>query len=119
VLGPAHRTYRGHSPLENREQWSASDWRDRGEEWGAPEGRAALIEEQLKPRLTDPPVIVEIGPGGGRWSAELLAVADRLILVDVTEEAVEICRQRFRHAANVEVIQTDGASLSGCGVLHC
>lgn len=113
VLGPAHRRYRGHSPLENREQWSAYDWSTGGEEWGPPEGRRALIEDHLKPRLQDSGVIVEIGPGGGRWSAELLPFAERLILVDVTQEAVEICRRRFRDALHVEVVQTDGASLPG------
>jgi SAM-dependent methyltransferase len=111
VLGPAHRRYRRHSPLENRAQWSAYDWSTRGEEWGPPEGRRALIEEHLKPRLTEDAVIVEIGPGAGRWSAELLPFAAHLILVDVTEEAIQICRERFSEASNVEVRQTEGASL--------
>ena len=113
VLGPAHRRYRGHSPLENREQWSVYDWSGGGEEWGPAEGRRALIEEHLRPRLPEPGLIVEIGPGAGRWSAELLPFAERLVLVDVTEQAVEMCRHRFRAAQNVEVIQTDGASLPG------
>lgn len=113
VLGPAHRAYRGHSPMENREQWAAYDWSARGEEWGNQEGGWALIKEHLEPLLPQRPVIVEIGPGGGRWSSELVRMADRLTLVDVTEAAVEICRQRFRDAANVEVVQTDGASLPG------
>src|SRR5581483_8054626 len=26
ILGPSHRGYRGHSPLENRRLWSAYDW---------------------------------------------------------------------------------------------
>jgi SAM-dependent methyltransferase len=113
VLGPAHRRYRAHSPLENREQWAAYDWSGGGEEWGPAEGRRALVEEHLLPRLRKPGVFVEIGPGAGRWSAELLPFAERLTLVDVTEAAVEICRRRFREAGNVEVIQTDGASLPG------
>jgi len=113
ILGPSHRGYRGHSPLENRRLWSAYDWSTGGEEWGPPEGRLALIEEHLKPRLPQHAVVAEIGPGAGRWSAELLPFAERLVLVDVTAEAVEICRERFREAPNVEVIQTDGASLPG------
>lgn len=113
ILGPAHRRYRAHSPLENRQQWSAYDWSAGGEEWGPAEGRRALIDEHLKPRVPQRAVIVEIGPGAGRWSAELLPFAERLVVVDVTEEAVEICRRRFRDAGNVEVIQTDGASLPG------
>jgi len=75
TLGPAHRRYRGHSPLENRQLWSSYDWSDGGEEWGPPEGRRALIDEHLRPRLASEPVIVEIGPGAGRWSAELLPFA--------------------------------------------
>ena len=113
VLGPAHRGYRGHTALDNRQQWSAFDWSYGGEEWGPPEGRAALVEDELLRRLPPDPVIVEIGPGAGRWSAELQPLAEMLVLVDVTDAAVEICRHRFGEVDNVEVLRTDGASLPG------
>jgi SAM-dependent methyltransferase len=113
VLGPAHRGYRGHTAFDNRDQWSAYDWSHGGEEWGPPESRAALIKEELLPRLPPDPVVVEIGPGAGRWSAELQPLAKHLVLLDVTDEAVEICRRRFSEVSNVEVLRTDGASLPG------
>lgn len=112
-FGPAHRGYRGHSPSENAQQWSEYDWSTRGEEWGPPDGRQALITEHLKPRVSAESMIVEIGPGGGRWSAELLPFAQRLVLIDVSETAVELCRERFKDSPRVEVTQTDGASLCG------
>jgi len=113
VLGPAHRGYRGHTPMDNRRLWSAYDWSGGGEEWGPQEGRLALIDAKLEGRLPPDAVIIEIGPGAGRWSAELQPLAARLTLVDVTEMAIELCRRRFSEMQNVEVLRTAGASLPG------
>ena len=88
VLGPAHRRFRGQSSLDNRELWSRYDWSGGGLEWGPPESRDALIEEHLP---ADHETIVEIGPGAGRFSVALADRAERLVLVDVTEEALRRC----------------------------
>ncbi len=56
-------------------------------------------------------VVLEIGPGGGRWSEALHPRADRLLLVDVTERALHLCRERFAGAPNVEYILTEGGTL--------
>lgn len=114
VLGPAHRAYSGHSPSENRAIWSAWDWSRGGEEWNAssePEQwKATLIEEVLLPHLGDARAILEIGPGGGRWSTVLQQHAERLVLVDVTQRALELCRERLGDAANVEYVLSEGAA---------
>jgi len=117
LLGPAHRAYSGHSSGENRAIWNTWDWSRRGEEWDdttEPEAwRASLIEHVLLPQLGDRATVLEIGPGGGRWSHVLQGRADRLVLVDVTERALDLCRERFADATNVEYVQTDGATLPG------
>lgn len=110
VLGPAHRRFRGQTALDNRELWSGYDWSGGGLEWGPPESRDALIERYLPPGCT---TIVEIGPGAGRFSEALAERAERLVLVDVTDEALRRCRERLGERMGVQYVRTDGASLPG------
>ncbi len=114
VLGPAHMAYSGHSPNENRAIWSTWDWSRRGEEWNdsdEPEQwKATLVDEVLLPSLGNARAILEIGPGAGRWSEILHPRAERLVLVDVTPRALELCRERLGDVENVEYVLSDGAT---------
>ena len=110
MLGPAHRRYRGQTPLDNRELWSGYDWSGGGLEWGPAESRDALIG-RLLPGAHES--IVEIGPGAGRFSEVLVERARRLVLVDVTDEALQRCREQLGERPGVEYVRTDGASLPG------
>lgn len=56
--------------------------------------------------------IVEIAPGGGRFSAELVRFADSLTLVDVNTSCIEICKERFKYYDYVDYYTNDGSSLS-------
>jgi SAM-dependent methyltransferase len=112
VLGPAHERWRGNSIAENRLRWDGWDWSRGGEEWNAsPEWKQALIDEVLDPWMPRGGVILEIGPGGGRWSQPLVERASRLLLVDVSERALDLCRKRFAGASNVEFILSSGNDL--------
>jgi ubiquinone/menaquinone biosynthesis C-methylase UbiE len=114
VLGSAHRRWRENSPLDNRSRWTDWDWRDRGEEWNASaEWKQALVENVLLAWIPEDAVVLEIGPGAGRWSAELQPRARRLILVDVTERALALCRDRFKDADNVRYALSGGSELPG------
>jgi ubiquinone/menaquinone biosynthesis C-methylase UbiE len=117
VLGPAHRAYAGHSADRNREVWTGWDWSNRGNEWndGADPTawKASLTRDVLLATIPEGGVVLEIGAGGGRWSDVLQPRADRLVLVDVTERALELCRERFAGASNVEYVLTEGAELTG------
>jgi SAM-dependent methyltransferase len=111
-LGPAHRRWRGNSAEENRLRWDRWDWRRAGEEWTAsPEWKQGLIDDVLARWMPPGGVLLEIGPGGGRWSDALLARASRLILVDVSERPLELCRERFAGAQNVEYLRSSGSDL--------
>ncbi len=117
ILGPAHRTYAGHSAVENRSVWTGWDWSARGNEWNDGTDPAAwkesLVRDVLLETIPAGGVVLEVGPGGGRWSEILQARADRLVLVDVTERALDLCRSRFAAAPNVEYILTEGGALPG------
>ncbi len=114
ILGPAHRAYSGHSPGENRAIWSEWDWSQGGDEWNdtdEPEQwKATLVDEVLLSNIGDARAILEIGPGAGRWSEVLRPRAERLVLVDVTERALELTKKRLGDDAKVEYVLTDGAA---------
>ena len=114
VLGPAHRRWHGNSAEDNRERWDGWDWSGGGEEWTlSPEWKQALIGDVLEARIPPGGVALEIGPGAGRWSAVLQQRAQRLILVDVSERPLELCRRRFADAGNVEYALSSGGDLPG------
>ncbi|HTW43713.1 MAG TPA: class I SAM-dependent methyltransferase [Solirubrobacteraceae bacterium] len=113
-LGPAHLRWRGNSSRENRQRWDGWDWSSRGEEWNAsPEWKQALIDDVLDRWMPAGGAILEIGPGGGRWSEPLLARAARLVLVDVSERPLALCKERFAAGENVEFVLSGGADIPG------
>jgi SAM-dependent methyltransferase len=116
VLGPAHRAWRDNSAEENRRQWNRWDWSQLGEEWTASEAwKQALVDEVLLPTIPAGGTVLEIGPGGGRWSVVLGPRAERLILVDVAQRPLELLRERLAGAENVDYVLTDGSTLTGVG----
>jgi ubiquinone/menaquinone biosynthesis C-methylase UbiE len=113
-LGPAHRRWTQHSVATNREVWSGWAWGGGGEEWTASSAwKASLIEHLLKPSIPAGGTVVEIGPGAGRWTETLHNRADRLILVDITDTTLDLCRERLGDPPNVRYVRSDGSSLRG------
>lgn len=58
-------------------------------------------------------VVVDLAAGYGRNSANLLEHAGQLIIVDINQECIKHCQQRFAGEERVSCLQTDGASLKG------
>lgn len=93
--------------------WTDYDWSKRGEEWtSSPEWRASLIAEVLRPNVPEGSDVLEIGPGAGRWTEELQRRARRLTVVDISPTCIDLCKERFRDAQNVDFVVGDGRSLS-------
>ena len=113
VLGPAHRGWRDNSATENRRRWERWDWSRLGEEWTASEPwKQALVDEVLLPTIPAGGTVVEIGPGGGRWSVLLAPRSERLVLVDVAQRPLDLVAERLRDAGNVEYVLTDGSAVA-------
>lgn len=99
-----------------RDTWnSASGWTAGGDEWSGPWGGSeSLWWGTLLPRIhpfVPAAVVLEIGPGEGRWSGYLRQLADELVLVDVAEHCVETCRGLFAGDTQVACHVGDGRSL--------
>ena len=92
--------------------WSNYNWTKLGEEWSNnPEWKASVIEFILKPNIPIKSKILEIGPGGGRWTEHIITIADSLILVDLTPQCIEICKNRFKNYNKIQYFVNDGKSL--------
>ena len=114
VLGPAHTRWNGNSASDNRQRWSAYDWSGGGEEWNAAPGwKEALIDDVLIRWIPKGAVTLEIGPGGGRWTEPLLRRASRLVVVDVSERPLSLCRERFGDDPRLEFVLSSGCDLPG------
>ena len=97
---------------KNRQLWNNYDWSLYGEEWTEhvreyrglePEQwKQALVDGMMRKYIQPGSVVLEIGPGGGRWTAELAPLAGRLLVADITERCLDICRQRFQEYPHIE-----------------
>jgi SAM-dependent methyltransferase len=102
---------------QNYERWQQHKWAQSGDEWSpgrCPEGTAILWSRTILPRIEryfSAGTVLEIGPGFGRWTEFLRRVADRMILVDLSDRCIESCRRRFAGDSRISYFVNDGASL--------
>ena len=102
------------SPAMNRIIWNNWDWSGKGEEWTpSTEWKQSVIARLLQPNIAQGATVVEIGPGGGRWTGELLRRASKLIGIDISEACVAECCKRFADAGNAEFWVGSGSDLKG------
>jgi SAM-dependent methyltransferase len=102
------------SPEMNRRIWNNWDWSAAGEEWTlSEEWKESVLSRILRPNVPHGSTVLEIGPGAGRWSAELQRRAAALIGIDVSEAAVRQCRRRFAGCANTDFRVGNGSDLAG------
>ena len=98
----------------NKLIWESWDWQAQGEEWTpSPEWKQSVVDRVLRPHMPEGGLIVEIGPGGGRWTDELRKLASKLVAVDISEECLRVCRERFADSDNIEWLLTPGNELPG------
>ncbi|MBV8561111.1 MAG: class I SAM-dependent methyltransferase [Acidimicrobiia bacterium] len=102
---------------DNRSVWTEGwDWSQRGDEWsGWWGGTAAMWYSALLPRIhafVPAGTTLELAPGFGRWTQYLKDLCDRLIVVDLAQNCIDACRERFRDATNIAYHINDGRSLT-------
>lgn len=118
-IGPGRRhelerkkTLPGFNTLSyNRKIWSQYDWSASGEEWNdSADWKNALIDNFIIKYIKPGHVVLEIGPGGGRWATILAGRSAMLHLVDITETTLNLCRKRLTGYTNCKYhLATDGS----------
>ncbi len=104
----AHRYTAG----ENVALWNTYDWSKHGEEWTrSAEWKSHMVEDYLVPHVPQGCTALEIGPGGGRWTDYLRHRTSRLVVLDLAERALELCRKRFADASNIEYLLGSGCDI--------
>lgn len=101
---------------ENKTVWSETyNWQDRGDEWsagwGGPEAQWYGTLFRRVHRFIPTGTILEIAPGYGRWTHFLKDLCQHLVIVDLAENCIEGCKERFADASNIEYHVNDGKSL--------
>jgi cyclopropane fatty-acyl-phospholipid synthase-like methyltransferase len=106
---------------ENRERWGKRElWEGKdnyGYQWGGGHKQSyfemrRVAESYLIPfMIKESNDILEIAPGAGRMTTELLRLARRLVLVDVNSACIDVCRERFKYYNHIEYHVNDGISL--------
>ncbi len=113
------------SPVAQEWEWYARDHTRRGpsggflgDEWNAPDVIGVdvpperivehLDERVFAPFLGSTGTLLEIGAGGGRFTAILLRHARRLIAADTSPTMLKLLRRRFAQEPRVEYLQVDG-----------
>src|SRR5205823_2379039 len=96
---------------QNRAVWDRFDWTERGEAWtrdaailrGAqPDAWKATIADLIQREVPPGSVVLEVGPGAGRWTEILRSRASHLMLVDISATCLDLCRDRFGSSADIE-----------------
>lgn len=103
------------SVKQNKNWWAAYDWDRAGDEWSGPWGGAdAQWHASLWPRVRHylpAGNVLEIACGYGRWTHFLKDHCDLLTAVDLAENCVVACRERFAGDERLRFAATDGRSL--------
>ena len=101
-----------HSVKANKQLWNDYyDWSDSGEEWTQevkkfkgidPEKwKNELINKMMQKYIKKDSTILEIGPGGGRWTSILKEMSNNLILADISPKCLDICKKRFANSEHI------------------
>ena len=106
---------------ENMQLWNSShEWCLDGDEWdnqaahcNIPYGewKQSIVEAFIYSNIDENSHALEIAPGHGRWSEFLIKRAKRVMLVDLSPNCIEFCKERFSEFDNVDYFVNNGKSL--------
>jgi len=110
-----------HTTEENRKVWSNYDWSQFGEEWSLDAKRyrgldpnrwkTLLVNKMMLKYIKKGSTVLEIGPGAGRWTEVLIPICSRLLIADILEKCLLICKERFKAYSNIEYYHIEGGRL--------
>ncbi|NPD83753.1 class I SAM-dependent methyltransferase [Lentimicrobium sp. L6] len=94
--------------------WENWNWKKyHGEEWTyTVNWKNSIIKDIMQKHFDENKTILEIGPGGGKWTESLIKISRILHLTDISNRCLEVCQQRFKSNNHINYHLTDGCSLS-------
>jgi SAM-dependent methyltransferase len=101
---------------ENKTTWDGNyNWENRGDEWSKAWGGPFMqwygtIFPRIKAHVPTS-TILEIACGYGRWTNYLKDLCNHLTVIDLSEECITACKQRFSSFSHLEYHVNDGKSL--------
>jgi SAM-dependent methyltransferase len=100
----------------NLSLWADYDWKQQGEEWSSAWGGSEFQWHwSLLPRIDayiPTATILELGTGCGRWTQFLKGYCERLVGVDLSQNCIQSCQQRFSADSHLTFYTNDGKSLA-------
>ncbi|RAV99382.1 class I SAM-dependent methyltransferase [Pseudochryseolinea flava] len=97
----------------NRKEWDGYDWSKEGKEWSdSPAWEKSIKDDILLANFSAGKCILEIGPGGAKWSTTLASISKELILVDISESALNYCKNKLTQYPHCRFHRTQGNNLS-------
>ena len=90
---------------QNKLTWDKWNWNNKGEEWTiSSEWKDKFVSKIIYEHIKPGSVILEVGPGAGRWTTYLMNLAERLYLVDISQKCIEICKKKFQSENFIEFL---------------
>lgn len=104
------------SVSDNKTWWDENyDWAEQGDEWSLPWGGAeAQWFGSLYPRIhryLSGGEILEIACGYGRWTQYLKDHCDHLTAIDLSQNCIDACQERFNEDSRLRFMTTDGTTV--------
>ena len=96
---------------EISKRWVATPYYDAVEARAAAQWQSIIAPFLLPFGDIDHSHVLEIAVGHGRMTQLLLNAAERVTGVDVLQENIDFCANRFKDCARLQLIKTDGATL--------
>ena len=101
---------------DNKTLWDRDyHWNNQGDEWSRAWGGPAMQwYGVLLPRIyrfLPTKNVLELAPGFGRWTQYLKNLCEEIIVVDLSNAAIDACKKRFDSDTNIKYYVNDGISL--------
>lgn len=87
-------------------------------------GQNFLVDQNVVDRIitavapTKEETIIEIGPGRGALTSQLIEKTRRVVAVEFDRDLVPQLRVQFRHALNLEIVEADALALDFCETIQ-
>lgn len=97
-------------------------WPEDGDEWSGQarfcnqsysEWKNSIVDAFIAPYISKDTSVLEIAPGHGRWTKEIVGRCGKLTIIDLSPSCIDFCKGHFASYDNISYLVNDGKSLEG------